>query len=82
MEVKQEEERGHPRAQIEQETVWHRICSVDDPEIRHGRNSSSKRFDGCEPSLATDVQTQPITAVPVLPGSAPDDQGALEMARA
>ncbi len=82
VEVNREEEGGPPRARIKQETTRHRICSVTDPEIRHGRNSSSKGFDGHKLSLAADVETQLITAVAVLPGSAPDDQGALDMVRA
>jgi hypothetical protein len=82
VEVNRDEAGGPPQARLKQETSRHRICSVTDPEIRHGRKSSSKRFDGHKLSLAAEVSTQLITAVAVLPGSAPDDMDALEMVEA
>ena len=54
-----------------------RIMSVHDPEMRHGRKSSSQRFDGHK--VAVDPESQLITAVAVLPGNAPDAQGALQL---
>ncbi len=54
---------------------------MGDPEMRHGRKSASKRFDGHKLSIATEVESQLITAVDVLEGSAPDDEDALEMAQ-
>ena len=60
-----------------------RIVSVHDPEMRHGRKSSSQRFDGHKAAVAVDPRPrgprQLITAVAVLPGNAPDAQGALEL---
>ena len=56
-----------------------RIVSVHDPEMRHGRKSSSQRFDGHKAAVAVDPESQLITAVAVLPGNAPDAQGALEL---
>ena len=46
-----------------------RMMSVHDPEMRHGRKSSSKRFDGHKASIVVDTDTQLITAVDVLPGN-------------
>ena len=82
VEVNRDDGEGPPQARLKQETTRHRICSISDPEIRHGRKSSSKRFDGHKLSLATDVHTQLITAVAVLPGSAPDDEDSLGMVQA
>ncbi len=56
-----------------------RIMSVPDPEMRHGRKSSSQRLDGHKAAVAVDPESQLITAVAVLPGNAPDAQGALQL---
>ena len=56
-----------------------RIPSVHDPQMRHGRKSSSKRFDGHKAAVAVDTDSQPITAVDVLAGNASDNVGALEL---
>ena len=60
-----------------------RIVSVHDPEMRHGRKRSRQRCDGHKAAVAVDPRPrgprQLITAVAVLPGNAPDAQGALEL---
>ena len=56
-----------------------RMMSVHDPEMRHGRQSSSKRFDGHQAAIVVDTDTQLITAVDMLPGNAPDNLGALDL---
>ena len=56
-----------------------RMMSVPDPEMRHGRKSSSKRCDGHKAAIVVDTDTQLITAVDVLPGNAPDNLGALDL---
>jgi DDE family transposase len=53
--------------------------SVHDPEMRHGRKSKTKRFDGHKAAVATDTDSQLITAVAVLPGNAQDHEQALEL---
>jgi transposase len=40
-----------------------RLVSVHDPELRHGRKSARKRFDGHKAAVATDTDSQLITAV-------------------
>ena len=50
-----------------------RMVSVHDPEMRHGHNSSRRRFDGHKAAIVVDTDTQLITAVAVLPGR-PDRQ--------
>ena len=56
-----------------------RMMSVHDPEMRHGRKSSSRRFDGHKAAIVVDTDTQLITAVDVLSGNAPDNLGPLEL---
>ncbi|MDP6494825.1 MAG: IS1182 family transposase, partial [Dehalococcoidia bacterium] len=56
-----------------------RIPSVHDPEMRHGRKSSSHRFDGHKAAVVVDTDSQLVTAVDVLPGNAQDNVGALEL---
>jgi transposase len=55
-----------------------RMPSVQDPEMRHGRKSKSKRFDGHKADVAVDTDSQLITAVGVLTGNAADAEQALE----
>jgi len=52
---------------------------VHDPEMRHGRKSASKRFDGHKGAVAVDTDSQLITAVDVLAGNAPDAEDALAL---
>ena len=56
-----------------------RVVSVHDPEMRHGRKSKSKRFNGYKMALAVEAESQLITAVEVLPGNAPDSDQALKL---
>jgi hypothetical protein len=53
--------------------------AVHDPEMRHGRKSATKRFDGHKAAVAVDTASQLLTAVDVLPGNAPDATGALAL---
>jgi transposase len=56
-----------------------RVVSVHDPEMRHGRKSATKRFDGHKAVIAVDPDSQLITAAEVLPGNAHDHEQALEV---
>jgi hypothetical protein len=56
-----------------------RLLSVHDPEMRHGRKSASKRFDGYKAAVAVDTDEPLILAIDVLAGNAPDAEGALEL---
>jgi hypothetical protein len=73
--------REHGRVQIRVGTSSERICSVHDPEMRHGRKSASTRFDGHKLAVAADVESQLVVAVDVMAGSAMDDEGSLELAQ-
>jgi hypothetical protein len=56
-----------------------RVVSVHDPEMRHGRKSATRRFDGHKGAIAVDPESQLITAADVLPGNVQDHERALEL---
>lgn len=56
-----------------------RVIAVHDPQMRHGRKSAAKRFDGHKGAIAVDPDSQLITAAAVLPGNAQDHERALEL---
>lgn len=69
------------KAEIIEGVAKDRIVSVHDPEMRHGRKSSSNRFDGYKGAVGVDAESQIITAVDVLPGNAHDSTDAEEITR-
>jgi hypothetical protein len=75
----QDIERGEDGARLTQGVSPDRLVSVHDPEMRHGRKSASKRFDGHKAVIAVDPDSQLITAADVLAGNAPDHERALEL---
>jgi hypothetical protein len=60
-------------------TAPDRLVSLHDPEMRHGRKSASKRFEGHKAAVAVETDEQLVTAVAVLAGNAPDATGALAL---
>lgn len=77
----QDVERHPEGCRIREATSGERICSVHDPEMRHGRKSAKTRFDGHKLAVGADVESQLVVAVDVLPGSAKDDQGSVKLAQ-
>jgi transposase len=75
--IGQNVERQEGKVTLRQGVARDRVVSVHDPEMRHGRKSRSTRFDGHKAAIAVDAESQLITAVAVLPGNAPDNEGAL-----
>ncbi|MCC7371081.1 MAG: transposase, partial [Chloroflexi bacterium] len=75
----QDVERREDGPAIKQGVATDRLLSVHDPEMRHGRKSASKRFDGHKAAVVVDTDEPLITAVTVLAGNAPDAEGALEL---
>ena len=63
-----------------EEALKDRVLSVHDPEIRHGRKSASKRFNGHKAAVEMESQLL-ITGVEVLAGNAGDQEKALELAQ-
>lgn len=57
-----------------------RQVSVEDPEMRHGRKSKSKRFTGYKRHVATDVDTHLILAGGVTPANRPEEEAAPALA--
>lgn len=64
------------QVQIKDGVAKDRIVSTTDPEMRHGRKSSNRRFDGHKAALATETDSQLITAVEVIAGNAHDSETA------
>lgn len=61
---------------LKQGVAKDRIISTEDPEMRHGRKSQSKRFDGYKVHLSEDLQSELITNVEVTPGNVHDSEPA------
>jgi hypothetical protein len=53
-----------------------RVISHSDPEMRHGRKSASRRFDGHKLDVMTDEESELILGVEVRAGNAGDGDGA------
>ena len=51
-----------------------RRVSIEDPEMRHGRKSKSKRFNGYKQHIATDLDTALILACAVTPANRPEEE--------
>jgi transposase len=75
----QDVERSADGPAIKEGVAKDRVVSVHDPELRHGRKSASKRFDGHKAAIVVDTEEPIITAVAVLAGNAPDAEGALAL---
>jgi transposase len=75
----QDVERHEGEVTLRKGVARNRVVSVHDPEMRHGRKSSSTRFDGHKAAIVVDAESQLITAVEVLPGNAADNKDALEL---
>jgi transposase len=75
----QDVERREDGPALTQGVAKDRLLSVHDPEMRHGRKSASKRFNGHKAAIVVDTDEPIITAVAVLAGNAPDAEGALDL---
>jgi hypothetical protein len=65
-------EEGHP--QIGEGTAPDRIISVTDPQMRHGRKSAARRFDGFKAKVSTEQTSELILDIADVP--APGSDGA------
>ena len=77
--LEQDVEFPEGQAKLKEGVSRDRVVSVHDPEMRHGRKSSSKRFDGHKAAVAVDAESQLITDVEVLAGNAWDGSDALAL---
>jgi len=69
-----EEAKGGVR--IRQGVAKDRRISIEDAEMRHGRKSRSKRFDGYKEHIARDLDAPVILACAVTPANRPEEEGA------
>jgi hypothetical protein len=65
---------------IRQGVAQDRRISVEDDEMRHGRKSRSKRFDGYKEHIARDLDLHVIVACAVTPANRPEEEGAAPIA--
>jgi hypothetical protein len=72
-------ERWEDGTRLKQGVSPDRVVSMHDPEMRHGRKSARRRFDGHKAAIAVDPESQLITAADVLAGNAPDHERALQL---
>jgi hypothetical protein len=63
--------------EIRQGVARDRVISHSDPEMRHGRKSASRRFDGHKLDVITDEDSEMILGIEVRPGNAADGEGAV-----
>lgn len=64
---------GKPR--IRRGVAEDRRVSVEDPDMRHGRKSSSKRFNGFKSHIAMDLDSDLILACAITPANRPEEEG-------
>lgn len=67
------------RLRIAQQVAKNRRISVEDPEMRHGRKSKSKRIDGYKRHVATDLSSKAILACAVTPANRPEHEAFPEL---
>jgi len=67
------------RLRIRDGVAAERIISIEDPQMRHGRKSKSKRFNGYKRHLAADLDTRLILACAITPANRPEEEAAPEL---
>jgi transposase len=75
-----DDERGEPS--IRQGVAADRVVSHSDPEMRHGRKSASRRFDGHKLDVIADEDSELVLGVAVRGGNAADGDGAAPLVEA
>jgi hypothetical protein len=65
---------GTGQAQIAEGTAPDRVISTSDPQMRHGRKSASRRFDGYKVSTATEETSELIMDIADMAASSGDGQ--------
>ena len=67
---------GEGNPEIRQGVARDRVVSHSDPEMRHGRKSASRRFDGHKLDVVTDEDSEIVLDVDVRAGNAADGDAA------
>jgi hypothetical protein len=70
------EETGTGAVRIREGVAPDRRISIEDPQMRHGRKSRSKRFDGYKEHIARDLDLPVIVACSVTAANRPEEEGA------
>ncbi len=60
--------------QIRQGVAADRRISIEDADMRHGRKSKSKRFNGYKQHISTDIDTELVLACTVTPANRPEEE--------
>jgi hypothetical protein len=60
--------------QIRQGVAQDRRISIEDADMRHGRKSKSKRFNGYKQHISTDLDTDLVLACAVTPANRPEEE--------
>ena len=71
---------GNGRMRIRHGVAEDRRVSIEDKDMRHGRKTKSKRFNGYKRHLAIDLDTVLVLAVAVLPANRPEQEAAPSLA--
>jgi hypothetical protein len=66
---------GSDRQRVRKGVAEERRVSIEDPEMRHGRKSKSKLFNGYKRHVATDLDTHLILVCAVTPANRPEEEG-------
>lgn len=67
------------RVHIRRGVAEDRRVSIEDAEMRHGRKSKSKRFNGYKQHLATDLRTDLFLACAITPANRPEEEATPEL---
>jgi Transposase DDE domain/Transposase domain (DUF772) len=76
----QDLEKGKDGVHIREGVAKERRISIEDEQMRHGRKSRSKRFDGYKEHIARDLDAPAILACAVTPANRPEEEGAAPIA--
>jgi hypothetical protein len=81
MQVKEQDLETAPEGdvRIRQGVAEDRRVSIEDAEMRHGRKSKSKRFNGYKQHVSTHLDAQLILACAVTPANRPEDEAAPQL---
>lgn len=64
---------------IRQGVAEDRRVSIEDPEMRHGRKSKSKRFNGFKQHVSTHLDSELVLACAVTPANRPEEEAAPQL---
>jgi IS5 family transposase len=65
--------------QIRQGVAEDRRVSIEDPEMRHGRKSKNKRFNGYKQHIGTSIDSELVLACAVTPANRPEEEAAPQL---